>query len=196
MVQNIVARFYGLWCLLIITKWPLWGGNWPVWLITSPDVRFLWPGVKYCTWLLPLTITNTITNSLTATAYDIRVIYLHIPFPVVVLDIGRMDKHAGQCLWPEQSPKYAVDVDMKRCCHDVCASHQRHFSTATSPLEPENSREVINHTPTNYWITNWSHTATRLAVLVVVVSDAFKKRSKAPSFQIGSGWNLARLFFK
>ena len=43
-------------------------------------------------------------------------------------------------------------------------------------------------------IRNW-HIATHL-VLLLIGGDRFKKNTKALSFQIGSGWNMAGLFFK
>ena len=52
----------------------------------------------------------------------------------------------------------------------------------------------------NYWTRNWSHIATHLVVLLVVVvlawATLFKKKPKAPSFHVWLWWNLARLFFK
>jgi len=43
---------------------------------------------------------------------------------------------------------------------------------------------------------NWSHITTHLVLLLVVhVGVTSSKKPKAPSFQIGSGWNLAGLFF-
>jgi len=37
---------------------------------------------------------------------------------------------------------------------------------------------------------------TRHKTLVVFVRATFFKKPKAPSFQMGSGWNLTRLFLK
>jgi len=42
----------------------------------------------------------------------------------------------------------------------------------------------------------WFHIATHLVAAFLVVDAFFSTKSKAPWFQIGSGWNLARFFFK
>jgi len=41
-----------------------------------------------------------------------------------------------------------------------------------------------------------SYRYTHLILVAVLVWATSSKKSKAPSFQIGSGWNLTELFFK
>jgi len=49
-----------------------------------------------------------------------------------------------------------------------------------------------------FWTRNWSHIATHLlvVVLLLLMGRPSSNKAKAPSFQIGLGWNLAELFFK
>jgi len=47
----------------------------------------------------------------------------------------------------------------------------------------------------HFWTWNWSHTLSSCCYCSCCWADLFKK-PKAPSFQIGSGWKLAGLFFR
>jgi len=47
----------------------------------------------------------------------------------------------------------------------------------------------------HFWIGNWSHIATYLVVILLLVTMLCKK-PESPSFQIGPRWNLAGLFFQ
>ena len=85
--------------------------------------------------------------------------------------------------------------------HDVriCLSSPRY--EVKYDRRPESVKEVGNtvilrvYYFTYFWIRNrnWSHIAAHLLVLVGATSS---NKSKTPSFQVGSGWNLVAMFFK